>query len=62
MTTPNHAAAPSLAYLVCECCLVLVPPKRGSGRCWRCWDHESRGFTCSSKAPPTKEGRGKEKP
>ena len=82
MTTPARAPR-FVTFLVCECCLVLVPPAYGP-RCGRCLHHESRGFTCSSKAPPdgnmthilktddiytiqpdgkappTKEGRGKE--
>lgn len=45
----------SLAYLVCECCLVLVPPERPerdgalivpSGRCRRCFHHEAQGIVC----------------
>ena len=39
----------SLAYLVCECCLTLVPPERHQGetnRCFHCFHHEARGIVC----------------
>lgn len=49
-------SAQDLAFMVCECCLVLVLRERGR-TCARCADHEVQGIVCKGGAS-LKRGAG----